>query len=127
MQSDSEPGQPARCSTAPAAAGAPTIRLAAVSTPSTWAISTARFTSSARPKSSAVTIQSKRRGRPPLARETHELRALAQAPLRHLGAQNHQAGLSIEGFPKAGHLVRNARWGTAILALSRMARTDQSV
>src|SRR5882724_2122031 len=77
------------------AAGAETIKLAAVRMPSRWPCSTASFTSSAMPKSSAVTI----RPFTPLrddgvfagAKKLEELHALAQATHQHLRRGEHLA------------------------------------
>src|SRR5579872_6787596 len=82
--------------TASAAAGAPTIRLAVVSTPSRAACSTARLTAACSPKSSAVTMRNFNgtAGRSGLVRvqEAEELHSLAQPPLGHLPAAQHLAG-----------------------------------
>ena len=83
---------------ASSAAGAPTIRLAAVSTPSQCARSTASLTASCSPKSSAVTI-SPCRIRAAAARlsgsmgaqEAEEFDAFAQAALHHVPADQHLA------------------------------------
>src|SRR5262249_31391786 len=77
--------------TASAAPGLATIRLAAERMPVRCAISTASLTSSARPKSSAVTIRRLMRRLLVRAQEGKELDALAQAPLHHLRAPDHLA------------------------------------
>src|SRR5204863_8148045 len=83
-------------STASRAAGAATIRLAAVRTPSRCAASTASLTSRTSPKSSAVTMSPfKQRTRaalgriPPRPQELEELYSLAQPTLHHRRACDH--------------------------------------
>src|SRR5436309_8356925 len=83
-------------STASRAAGAATIRLAAVRTPSRCAASTASLTSRTSPKSSAVTMSPfKPRTRaasgriPPRPQELEELYSLAQPTLHHRRACDH--------------------------------------
>src|SRR5258705_227776 len=81
--------------TASCAAAAPTIRLAAVSTPSVCARSIASFTAPAAPKSSAVITScltrssSGRGGLPAFTKEGKELHAFAQAPLHHVEIAQH--------------------------------------
>src|SRR5262245_43111318 len=77
--------------TASAAAGLASMRLAAERIPVRCAISTAALTSSARPKSSAVTIRRLMRRLPVRAQEGEELDALAQAALHHLRTLDHLA------------------------------------
>src|SRR5579863_7385290 len=81
----------ARC-TASLAAGPATIRLAADRIPSRWARSTARLTSTAAPKSSAVTI-SLRKSRDDhvfaVPEELEELHALPQAAHQHVARGEH--------------------------------------
>src|SRR6185295_6326137 len=82
--------------TASPAAGAETMRLAAVRIPSRWPCSTASLTSGAAPKSSAVTIsclavRTSGRVRAALPKELEELHALAQAALHHVGGAHHLA------------------------------------
>src|SRR6185437_8994618 len=83
-------------STASCAAGAATIRLAAFSTPSRCARSTAAFTRGCSPKSSAVTIRARRPERVTVLRlvrpqEAEELDAFAQTALHHVPARQHLA------------------------------------
>src|SRR6185437_12774645 len=90
------PGRSRAIRTASAAAGAPTIRLAVVSTPPRAACSTARLTDWWSPKSSAVTMRNfntRPAGRSGLVRvqEAEELHPFAQAPLGHLPAAQHLA------------------------------------
>src|SRR3984957_8414930 len=74
---------------APAAAGAPTIRLAAVRMPCWLACSTASLTAWCRPKSSAVTIRKRSDSGGVGTKEAKEFHALAQPPLGHLPAGHH--------------------------------------
>src|SRR6185312_6371074 len=108
--------------TASSTAGAPTIRLAVVNTPSRAASSTALFTAACSPKSSAVTMRNfnaRPAGRSGLVRvqEAEEFHALAQPPLGHLPAAQHLAGelgdlarpeveLLIEGLHRVIDLLR---------------------
>src|SRR5579863_836577 len=78
--------------TASAAAGAPTIRLAAVRMPCWLACCTASLTAWCSPKSSAVTIRKRPDSGGVGTQEAKELHALAQPPLGHLPAGHHLGG-----------------------------------